>query len=1055
MFSHLSRLSSFLLCILFLSFAGFGCGSRAGDRGDFVFPGSTSADTGNVLVLHPTAEDPNLARVVKVGSDAVTTTFHGRDGQGRTVYGPTTFPSQREHLLEGLSTDVSELHIEYRKADGSLEATGRATVTIKPGETMVATAQVSKNLTFALVNDSDFEDEDVYLLLSANGKTDTGTTATQLAVYEIGTGSDSVSSLPLSQLTSNSAIVSPLTGKTLKIYEFDPTLVVSGRLWVSYGAPLTYKKGDIAPDNSETVRYDKMELGYNPASGDPTGYFDLTAVDFFALPMQLEVLANVQDTMAFRTSTFYSSTQSLLSSLNDLDPTSMSASFLKLEGEAATPGWDPKTDDLGTFLRALSPATLVSVVPPTEGAPFSPAPYPSFRAYLENLVSQGTAVTLKGANGVDGGVLTNWAYQATVSPDGTGGFLIVCQPISAMTPPPQGSLGDPNYPNDPTLPSDLTVEIPLTAEFVDQFIYGVPANAFRIKDLDCYLTPYASNSVYADIGGNILAGLNLGYVGGRYGDDGTYWFDEIPGFPPYGAARTDAKDGYYNPYAALLYNLSDAYSFSISDRLQTGNPLVTTSPDQPVLRLTLLPDERLDAPSNLTATVVAKQESPSIQVSWDASATPSTSSAFTLTGYEVTVTDGTFQVVAPNTKSPPTSMTPNHTVIETDANTFTTTVTSLNPGTAYRVSVVAKGTAGDKVVQSAEGPFVVLATDLASPTQSSGETIAYSMGVSLPADLPDGVSATVDNQTVSNTANVTLSRTKPGNEGGIVSALFKMVYQDPATQIDPLTVSLVNVPINVFPAPAPPGQQDSTAFFPYFNFPFSSSVPSSGTSFTRLLDGSQLSLAYNTAPSSTEPPFQDQSNSLVLVVTPSPSAGPKTHAQVFLPAPPPANPSPPAHPPSPPSYTPQPHNPVPCPTFKVQAVLTPDSPVSNLADLKGATVSFVRLVTYPTNGDQGPTIPGSDGSGADAASVLDEQGSATFDPSLSPYSAPIWNLGYQVEIEVNKIKYRAYGSWRNPVVNSNWTSGLGGGAENPDQPGVIYVPISASPTGQVIWGNIP
>lgn len=994
--------------------------------------GSSSAATGNVEVLHPLAGQQVQARTVKVDPTSTQTVFVGKNAAGDPLYGPFTFPSAPKHLLTAVPVDVTVLEIEYRNAQGVLEATGKANVRVIPGATVTVSAEVQKSLTIQVVNESETPDDQVYLLLSANGTVDVDLEGGQLAIFRIGASSSTVTSSKLTSLHSVGTRVSPLTGRTCTVYEFVPQMVVSGRLWVSYGGPLTYSQGDNAPGNFENVRYDKMELGYNPGSGNPTGFFDLTAVDFFAIPMQLEVLADPADTSPLRITTFYTSTQTLLNTLYNLDPANMANSFYKIGPSAPTAGWSP-SDDLSTFARAMSPATLVSFQPAQSGDPFTAAPYPSFFNYLATVANQGIAVILAGANGVDGGVPTQWNYQASVVSDGAGGFIVRCRPSATMSNTPQGSLGDLHYPIDPQLPKDLEVDIPLTADNIDAFVYGVPANAFSIKNLDAYLVPYAANSVYANIGGNFLAGLNLGYVGGVGGDDGTHWFDALPGFPPYAAARENPADGYYNPYAAVLYNLSDAYSFSISDRLQNGNPLVTTSPSAPYLRLTILPDSRLDAPANVKLTQGSDN---SLVVNWDAIATPP--AGFTLTGYKVTATDGSVALVAPTTDPAPTTTTPNQTVVTTTDTTAT--LTGLEPGTAYQVTVVATGTHNGTAVQSASGQFATLATPLAN-SSPTGSAVSFVIGLAPPANLAPGIKFYIDGREVSGTQSAPITRPAPGPDGEIVRALFETTAPNPADPSGPaLVIGQTNVLLNLFPDP-----DDSSKFNPYFNFPFSSTVPGSGQGQANLLDGSFLNFAYNT--SDGEPPFNNQGNTLSVNVSPNPTNAPKSVAPASFPNSTPVVVNTPGPDIPAPSYTPAPHTPVPATTFKVQAVRQNGASVS---DLEGAIVHFVRLVTYPTNGANGPNAPGADGGGFDAASVLDQTGAATFDPTILPYSAPIWNLGYRVDVIYQNQTYSAYGAWRTPAVGAEWTSGLAG---QPDVPGTIYVPIYSAGANQTVWGN--
>lgn len=985
---------------------------------------SESETVGKVIVHHNLAsEGEDTSRMVTIGPEATDFIISGLGADGAILYGPQTRSRADKHQLDGVSGNVKQINVEYRTQDGTLHAEGNASVVVSPGDTVGVNALASKNLTVLLVNDSEVDDEDVYILLSANGdvqvETDCGNGTGELSILKpIGT------------------LKSPVTGKTNKVYAFNPRKVDSGRLWISYKQPLTYKKGDNAPTSLENVRYDKMELGYTVGKNDDIGYFDLTSVDFFGIPLQMEVMADKGDLSPFRTATFYTSTTTLLKSLYELDPTEMDKAFYA-KGSTADPGWIPGTHSMEHFLRVMSPLTLASEVPKDGGA-FSAVPYPSFRNYLTSLVNNGVAVSFKGENGVDSGTPTKWDYQCSISSDGNEGFVVTCKPKSAMVNSPMGTIGDKKYP-DQKLPSDLAVNMPLTEKYLDQFVYGVPANSFSVKNLDCYLRPYADNSVYADIAGNFLAALSFGYVNGRYGTNGTSWFDVLPGYAPYGAARR-SEDGYYNPYAAVLYNLSDSYSFSISDRLKVGNPLLTTSPQKPYMRVTILPDDRLNAPQNVRVTGSSND---TLTVEWD-KLSADAASGFHLDGYEVTAADGSVDVVSPH-KPFPMNVTPSQTVVNVDASKHSATLTGLNPGTCYKVTVAAVGHSdAHKSLRSTQGMFASAATDSGSANVSN-PGINYVVGVSPPDGMSSGIEFSVDGKSVTQTASVPVSKPKPAN-GTLVQNLFKIT--GPNLDIEKkntVTYAQTNILFNYFDA-------GSNSFNPYFNFPFSNNVPKSGDN-TELMDGSGLNFSYSPtfgSDSKSQPPFGDKANSLVLNVTPEPSNTPKTYSKVDFPSgtPVPLNPNPPK--PPEPGYNPPVHNPVDCPVFKVQAVLKEGS-AQDISDLKGSTVKIKRLVTVPVNIHG---IPGEDGSGADAAGTLNATGVAEFDPSKSPYNAPVWDLGYCVEIDYNGNKYKAYGGWTKSdgTAGQEWQSGL---KNKQDEPGIIYVPIyNALIAGdKEIWGN--
>ena len=171
-------------------------------------------------------------------------------------------------------------------------------------------------------------------------------------------------------------------------------------------------------------------------------------------------------------------------------------------------------------------------------------------------------------------------------------------------------------------------------------------------------------------------------MNGVWGSTGQQWFTPAPTAIPFAGARS-TNDGFYNPWAALFYNNSDAYGFAFSDR-SGPSPLMTLQDGQ-TLRITLLPDSRLDSPKPY----VSKATSDSLTIKWPA-----------ITG----ATQYKIEVLAPSDfgSIPPVSGTSH-------------TLSSLQPGTPYTFKVSALG-AG-----SIESPAQIVQgiTD-GSPSQITG-----------------------------------------------------------------------------------------------------------------------------------------------------------------------------------------------------------------------------------------------------------------------------------------------------------------------------------------------
>lgn len=102
-------------------------------------------------------------------------------------------------------------------------------------------------------------------------------------------------------------------------------------------------------------------------------------------------------------------------------------------------------------------------------------------------------------------------------------------------------------------------------------------------------TQLYTNSGYSWAVANVLAGLNFGLV--QANTSSADWYASFPQEFPYGVAQP--SNPYYNPWAAVLYNVSDAYGFAFSDRI-APSPLLSTDPGQEALRVTLLPQNQIN-----------------------------------------------------------------------------------------------------------------------------------------------------------------------------------------------------------------------------------------------------------------------------------------------------------------------------------------------------------------------------------------------------------------------------------------------------------------------------
>lgn len=587
------------------------------------------------------------------------------------------------------------------------QSTGVAALTA--GAKSLTTA--SSGLTVQIVNDSDRTDEQVFLLLSGTSVAVSGE-ITSLQLPQSATGS--ITAGALNGLASDGTLVSPYTGQTRTIYQFGVNTLVSGRLLVSFDDAIVYADNAAPTATNQTMRWDKLEFGY-PGSGA-----DLTSIDFFGIPLQfdyLDVNGNVLNTM-----TYYTSTPTLLSSLYNLQAPAMANAFQQYASQELSFGWTPGTDSLSNFVRVVGPQTLTA----DNG---SAAPYPSFKPYLDALVKAAQSYTISGSAGVGAPAPANnnvsYDYSGSFASDNQNGYTLTLS--GSMSGTPYGLYTDSDgVTTAQALPSGLPVTLALPEGAYDDNIYSAQANAFAVGQSTNpsganYLAPdlvqYTKNSPYATIAGDLIAGLNFGYPDGNYGANSAAWYSNPPTPYPFGAART-SNDGYYNPFAAVLYNLSDAYGFPFSDRNGRPSPYVPLPANATTMRVTILNDNRFDAPQ----VTLDQINDTTVTLNWPAITVPA---GFTLTGFNVMV-------------SPPYPGWADH----GPADTTTVTFGALQPGTQYTFSVTAIGSANGQTVQSYTTQ-VSAVTGGTAAALSGDYTFLTTLNWSAPAPQPADMSITI------------------------------------------------------------------------------------------------------------------------------------------------------------------------------------------------------------------------------------------------------------------------------------------------------------------------
>lgn len=482
------------------------------------------------------------------------------------------------------------------------------------------------NMVMEIVNDTTNSDSQVFILLS--GTDVLGMTGPMTAgVVDFATiGTNTVSCIPLSSLDTNGTVlVSALTGQPRNIYTFSCTNAASARLFISYSPDLKFV-GATAPTNVEGYRFDKMEISYdgNSWSGD------LTSVDFLGVPMQIDAIA--PDGSIIDTRSFYFSRQSIVNSIP----------FPKGSKGAV------QYDTNGNFARLLSPQTMAG----SNTVSGSVKPYPSFVPYLKQLdAAPGINFVTSGFAAVGNQPLLTWIndqtnsipvpipqnggnynFKGVINSDGKNGYTIKL--TGSVTNWQVSTVPAAGPPAPITNATQIIINLP--AGQLEEVAYGcvlnqssftvIPklaypaANCTTTNAQASYYNAVYGNSIYSWIVGNVQAGLNYGYLGSRWGNSTTNWFyTRLPPPGPFGTART-INDGFYNPYAAAIYNASDSYGFALSDRGLTGiNPLISYPATNANPRVTILPDNQLDAPVNVRYqnAKTLSRTSNSISMTWD------------------------------------------------------------------------------------------------------------------------------------------------------------------------------------------------------------------------------------------------------------------------------------------------------------------------------------------------------------------------------------------------------------------------------------------------------
>lgn len=305
---------------------------------------------------------------------------------------------------------------------------------------------------------------------------------------------------------------------------------IGGRIYFSLGAPLL-GQGDPEPINSSVqnwgTRFDKIELTYSQT--DRSGVANLTAIDYFAIPVGLRTYAASTATgTPLGTLTYRVSGDTVSSKL------------------AALANNDTRVllkDGQGRFLRVLGPTLSPAGV------------YPSMQPYLNAVRAAGQATRITGlySHQPTTTATTTQLYDFTATFDASGNLR-----LDGGGSPFNGGASVGGGHVLLVKAADLAAGI-----YSANPDYTVDAKAAHIGD----------NDVYSAVVRDILTGYALGFVNSATVDPRTgvafkdekseNWWNSAQAF-----GFLQPNPLYYDQYAAYLQSISGAYGHPFSDRWQ-------------------------------------------------------------------------------------------------------------------------------------------------------------------------------------------------------------------------------------------------------------------------------------------------------------------------------------------------------------------------------------------------------------------------------------------------------------------------------------------------------
>lgn len=377
--------------------------------------------------------------------------------------------------------------------------------------------------------------------------------------------------------------------KLSEIESFVMQATTSGRTYVAYNdtfSPVNGGEPSIVAPNSPAYnkRFDKFELTFD---GSPFGVADLTAIDYWSIPMSLETEKDGQKVGSLDGVKAGSTVTEIYSKLSKLSNPVQSIVTGQAIIEAFAAAGNPLAQgiqdqltnpasglvtDNNNFVRIIGPNTYPPFGDPTNnlppGLPFTP--YNTFQEYLQYLINTfgpGKA-TPSGFSQLGGGKIAHLAGEYVGSTAGSG------PPYARQS-----------YDLWASLDNNFNLSIDGTGSVVGAIKMTItkwnllnPSATYGGNpefSLNGGAPQTPQNNLYAGILGDFFAGLNIGAIGSSVTVDGTVvgemtsseWFSKLPKSGDlfdklWGGNVTN----YWNQWSQALNPLSDAYNFAYAER---------------------------------------------------------------------------------------------------------------------------------------------------------------------------------------------------------------------------------------------------------------------------------------------------------------------------------------------------------------------------------------------------------------------------------------------------------------------------------------------------------